>query len=228
MLRRPHRGRHTRRRPPASLRAARDDRRPAVCRRYRPRAMENPPLPPRLRILVRHLRQSQTQNPRHRRSLQTQPTPAPRRRRHGSRPPRRTTHTPHHAQGPPVGRLDPRPDVYGMDTVVPPPQLALAHLRPRQRHRRRHTRHVHQDARRISRRPLGRRRATDVPPLRALAQRPRDHRPRMPRHRRLGRKPRSRPRQRLRHGPPLRDRLLALDTAAPPKDSSAPSAARLP
>lgn len=113
-----------------------------------------------------------------------------------------------------------RADVHGLDPVVSLPKLELAHLRPRKGHRRPNSRHVHKAARILPRRPLGRRRRrwpSRLQALRTLAQHTPHRRTRMQGHARLGRKPGSRPRRRLRHGSPLRNGLLALHASPHPR-----------
>ncbi len=176
--------------------------------------MATPPLPARLRILVSQVRDYQIQDCRQRRPIHTQRSSASGRRYTRIRPLGRPTSAPDIAQGPPVGRLYIGADVYGVDLIVPPPQLELADMRTCKRHRLGNPRHVYQTSRQLSRRAVGWRRETTVQALRACHKRAADHRARLPRDHRVEREPRRRARRRLCHGPPERDSFLGLDGAA--------------
>ncbi len=107
-----------------------------------------------------------------------------------------------------MGRLYTYTDVYGVDSMHPPPQLALPDMRPREGHSLNHTGHVHQDARMLPRRVLARRLSPRLPSIRALGQHTRHHRARLPRDCRVVRGTGSRARSRLRNGPPERGGIL--------------------
>ncbi len=135
---------------------------------------------PRLRVLGRHMRQNQRQIIGTRHTVCAQPPPAAgacRARRHARGP---APDTPDNAEGPAMGRLHTYTDVYGVDSMHPPPQLALHDMRPRKGHSLDHTGHVHQDARMLPRRVLARRLSPRLPSIRALGQHTRHHRARLP------------------------------------------------
>ncbi len=109
------------------------DGRSAVCPcACRCRGVEPSALPPRFRLLVRYLCHCQEQDDRCGGAPAAQRASAPGGRRDGSRPPCRTSHTSYHAQ---------KARQWGGSTLIqmymawipelPPPQLALADMRPR-------------------------------------------------------------------------------------------------
>ena len=97
----------------------------------RPSRMVHATLLPRLRVLGRHVRQNQRQIIGTRHTVCAQPPPAA-----GCLPCSKacawpSADTPDNAEGPAMGRLHAYTDVYGVDSMHPPPQLALHDMRPR-------------------------------------------------------------------------------------------------